>query len=60
MRTVIPGQVSSKYIEALYENQKRFLESITASEEDAARYRKQWPDWLKEAEERDRKNGISR
>jgi len=60
MRTVIPGQVSSKYIEALYDLQKEFLASITASDEDAARYRKAYPDWIKEAEERDKKNGISR
>jgi hypothetical protein len=60
MRTVIPGQVSSKYIEALYDLQKEFLESITASDEDAIRYRKACPDWIKEAEERDKLNGISR
>jgi hypothetical protein len=55
VRTVIPGQVSPKYIEALRDWQVNFLATITASDEDADRYRKACPDWVK-----DGKNGVSR
>ena len=62
MRTVIPGTVSAQYIKALYDNQKRFLDSITASPEDTIRYKAAWPDWVAEAEKRDRErlNGTYR
>jgi len=43
MRTVIPGSVSPKYIEALYDHQKKFLESITMDPEKADWVRKQYP-----------------
>lgn len=43
MRTVIPGSVSSQYIQALKENQIDFLRSFTASDETSQRAREAWP-----------------
>jgi hypothetical protein len=43
LRTVIPGNVSPGYIEALRRNEIDFLRSITASEETAKRAREAWP-----------------
>ena len=43
MRSVIPGQVSAAYIEALRLNQIEFLKSITASPETTERAREAWP-----------------
>jgi hypothetical protein len=43
MRSVIPGQVSTTYIEALRINQIEFLRSITASSETTERAREAWP-----------------
>jgi hypothetical protein len=48
MRSYIPGTMSKAYVEALGDWQDAFLKSITASPEDAERYRKADPDWVKE------------
>lgn len=50
MRAYIPGSLSPQYLEALREVQVEILKSITATDEDAERYRKCDPDWVAEGE----------